>query len=225
MANDWSHIGYKLHAALQAMDAATAAIQESLHWLANSGGFDAPFWPRVMAQNDPAWSDAPLGTSPDSTIGRYGCLITSIAYLLNAVVREDRYTPIEINRGLIQHAGYINGNRVAFRSVEDIFKTVRFVGLVPTPAPLSDQQFAEIDRRLAQGVPVIVKVDISAAVGIQEHYVAIADKRSDGYWIADPWRGNGELIPLLTHYPQPGVSHDAAHAIEAIVFYDRRDNA
>lgn len=227
------------------MDPLTAELSELYAW-ANAVRADATkmleiierlknppavpvFRAAVLRQRDARWRGLRLGTSlaaSDSTIGRYGCLVTSIAYVMNTVAGDDRYTPASVQAVLAQNNGYSNGNRVIFRAV-DAFGVVRFRALIQTPGPVSAEQLAEIDDRLAAGLPVIVKVDFESVPGVQEHYVVIAEKRDGEYMIADPWHddqidGAAALVPLLKRYPTDRATpHDAAHAIEAIVLFDR----
>lgn len=210
---------------------ALAELKNDPRWLAGPTP-GARFWPQVLRQRDPRWATLRLGNETagtTSTIGRYGCLVTSLAYLLNALAGEERFTPVSVNTALTAANGFSNGNRVVFKAVEELGK-VRFVGIVPTPRPVSGPQFGEIDRRLAAGVPVIVKVDLSAEAGVQEHYVCLTEKDGDDYWIADPWHEDSDGDPahpgqarLSRHYPPVTLPRRAEYAIEAIVLYDRKE--
>ena len=93
------------------------------------------------SQKDPLWANKKLGTST-STIGGYGCYITSLGMLLGI-------TPDMVNTRLIKEGGYKDGNMVDSAKVAKIFngtyeKTTTNKGIVC---------IAETDAFKKQGSP------------------------------------------------------------------------
>ena len=52
----------------------------------------------------------------DSTMDRYGCLVSALAMMLS--LRDSEVTPGSLNRFLRNSGGYVNGNAVVFGALE-----------------------------------------------------------------------------------------------------------
>ena len=133
-----------------------------------------PLW-----QKDARWKSKLLGYS-QLTISNYGCLITTIAMRLGV-------TPDVVNDRLKAVGGFTGANvywqmvQVAFPRLTDF----EYVECYWTPAPLD-----RIDRRLAEGVPVHVHVDLyNETASMEQHWVLIIGKNGSDYIINDPWTG------------------------------------
>ncbi len=136
-----------------------------------------PLW-----QRDPRWANVRLGTS-NTTIGSYGCLLTSVTMYANHLLSAN-YTPPEMNEIINGVNGFVQGNLFRFASLWEAFPQIKADKLIRTP--LTPAPLAEIDKILADGRPVIVETRINKKT---EHWVLIVGKRDGKYVINDPLTG------------------------------------
>jgi len=163
----------------------------------------------LFSQLDPRWRYKKLGTSA-STIGGYGCLLTSATMVCAHYGKNTN--PDLLNQAMIRVNGYANGNLWKFWSLSAVYPdiTIRdYVDCEKVPAPL-----ALIDTRLAEGIPVIVKVDYYPGGTVQQHWVVLCGKSGDDYIVADPI--SGTRILFRQKYGDP------ARYIFRVVTYVRR---
>lgn len=163
----------------------------------------------LFSQKDPLWRYKKLGTSA-STIGGYGCLLTSAAMVCAHYGKATN--PDLLNQAMIRVNGYANGNLWKFWSLSAVYPdiTIRdYVDCEKVPAPL-----ALIDMRLAEGIPVIVKVDYYPGGAVQQHWILLCGKQGDDYIAADPI--SGTRILFREKYGDP------ARYIFRVVTYVRR---
>lgn len=166
-----------------------------------------PLW-----QRDERWKNRRLGdqsASPDSTIGRYGCLLTCVTMLANYYTEVDDWNPPQVNYLLAKRDGFWNGNLIVYGMIPLVFPEMQFDGFIDCgnyPAPIS-----EIDSLL----PVILKVDFNITTApVEGHFVlAVRKYKNHDYEILDPWTGKQEL--LLDRYAKPGW--DLARAIFRVI--------
>ena len=161
-------------------------------------------------QNDPRWKDKPLGLTTDagSTIGLFGCLLTSLTMVANALGADE--TPDSLNEKL-KAAGAFQGPWVRAHLIGSVLPGVRYARAVEcrdTAAPL-----AEIDASLAAGQPVIVQVDYSPDPGVQDHWIVIYAKQGDDYLIRDPWQGAKSSQTLVQKYGHAGGPADIINRV------------
>jgi len=139
----------------------------------------------TLYQNDPLWKDKPLGFSTDSTLGMFGCLLTSLAMVSNAFGADE--TPDTLNEKMKASKAF-QGPWIKAFLIGAALPNVKYVKNVEcygdVPAPMS-----EIDGWLAAGKPVIVEVDYSPDPDIQNHWIVIYARQGDDYLIRDPWKG------------------------------------
>jgi hypothetical protein len=167
----------------------------------------------TLHQNDPLWKDKPLGLSTDSTIGLFGCLLTSLAMVANAYGADE--TPDTLNEKMKSVQGF-QGPWVRAFMIKSVVPGVSYARNVEcydsVPAPLAD-----IDNWLAAGKPVIVEVDYSPDPGVQNHWIVICGKQGDDYTIRDPWKSAKGEQTLKQRY---GFAGDVAQLINNVIFLD-----
>jgi hypothetical protein len=137
---------------------------------------------KQFSQQDPKWKGKLLGTDRESTIGSYGCLLTSISMVTSAYGFD--VTPEQMNDKMRQ-AGAFQGAFVMPVYISKAvpgMRQVNYIECPSQPAPL-----AEIDSYLSAGKPVIVEVDYSPNAGLQNHWIVLTSKKGDDYVIQDPW--------------------------------------
>lgn len=144
-----------------------------------------------LSQMDFRWKNKQLGADPAVTIGKYGCLLTSMAVVANYYGCDE--TPASLNDHMLKVGGF-QGALVIPALISGALPSVRFQKYVQCsspPAPLAD-----IDASLAARQPVIVKVDYSKAPGIQDHWVVLYAKQGNDYLIQDPWPNPPDVNPV-----------------------------
>lgn len=167
---------------------------------------------KPLGQRDPKWANMKLGNfyaSEQSTIGRYGCLLTCVTMLGNYYSGID-WTPPQVNYLLAHRGGFYGENLLVYSVVSEIFPEMQWDGFIECekiPAPVG-----EIDKLL----PVILKVDFNIqTTPVDGHYVLAVGKLGSDYIINDPWTGKREF--LLARYGKE--SWDLARAIYRVVKY------
>lgn len=168
----------------------------------------------TLYQNDPRWKDKPLGLATDagSTIGLFGCLLTSLAMVANAFGADE--TPDSLNEKM-KAANAFQGPWVRAHLIGSALPGVRYARNVEcrdTPAPLAD-----IDASLAAGKPVIVQVDYSPDPGVQDHWIVVYAKQGEDYLIRDPWQGAKSSQTLIQKYGHAG---GPAEIINRVIWLD-----
>jgi GH25 family lysozyme M1 (1,4-beta-N-acetylmuramidase) len=140
-----------------------------------------------LSQRDPRWANDKMGNS-SCTVGRFGCLITSITMALRWFGKDIDVK--ELNRWLSANGGYVNGTgNLYWGAIPELYSDIYMhtsINCVSIPAPLD-----KIDALLAQNIPVIVEVDFNpATTPIDQHWVLLIGKQGDDYIVNDPWYGD-----------------------------------
>lgn len=168
-----------------------------------------------LFQNDARWKDTPLGFATDgnSTIGLFGCLLTSLAIVANHYGADE--TPATLNEKM-KAAGAFQGPWVRAFQLHLAVPGVRFTRSVEcyndVPAPLAD-----IDAYLAAGKPVIVEVDYAPDPGVQNHWIVLYAKQGDDYLMRDPWKGAKSGQTLRQKY---GFAGEPVMLINRVMWFD-----
>lgn len=138
---------------------------------------------KKLSQNDPVCKAEKLGTSA-LTIGDAGCVLACVAMIENYYGFETDL--LQLNQLFKDNGVYVNRNLVDFTKIEKVNEFVKFkekIDCETTPAPLK-----KVDLEIAEGRPVIVKVDLNPNQPGSDHYVVIFGKTDDGHYFAyDPW--------------------------------------
>lgn len=140
-----------------------------------------------LSQRDPRWANDRMGNS-SCTIGRFGCLITSITMALRWFGKDIEVK--ELNRWLSANGGYVNGTgNLYWGAIPKLYPDIYMhtaINCASIPAPLD-----KIDALLVKNIPVIVEVDFNpSTVPIDQHWVLIIGKQGDDYIVNDPWYGD-----------------------------------
>ena len=136
------------------------------------------------SQTDPQWKNILLGFDKTSTIGGYGCLLTSLG-MCATQYGASNLTPTILNDKMKAINGFQAGTAFIIASKIDQVVTgmsLDYRACSGQPAPL-----AEIDTNLAQGRPVIIEVDWSPQPGVQTHYMLAYAKEGLDYLVYDPF--------------------------------------
>lgn len=169
----------------------------------------------VIAQRNPKWEDVKIGLS-NSTIGDYGCLISSFAMLAGV-------DPPAINRAMIANGAFQTGDCPACAATFDIAK---FMSNAPAVSDVTNRYPyapfpAASSRRLVDhlkaGNPAVLEVDMRPDLaGHQMHFVfavsAFGSGETANVVIHDPWFEDETTI-----CPRYGLT--LARALVRVVFY------
>lgn len=146
----------------------------------------------MLSQNDPAWKLKKInGTT--STIGSYGCLITSICFILQKAGYN--VTPDV----LAKQSDLFNGDMWAgWDKLHDLYPNINYIWgekCSSYPAPID-----KIISEVKDGYYPIIMLDYAPKVdGTQTHYLVVTDADSNGNLkVGDPW--DGAEIWLDTRY-------------------------
>lgn len=143
------------------------------------------------SQQDPRWRDKKLGLS--GTIGKYGCLLTSLAMLSSYYGFPE--TPDTLNTTLKKIGGYANGNLYVWGSLGRIHQKIKFKKKVSTPTLLTKAQMNEIRESIDKGFPVIIQIDrVPATSALDEHWVLVYGYDGDDLFLVDSWDGKEKRI-------------------------------
>lgn len=167
-----------------------------------------------FSQQDPRWKAKPLGFDGSCKIGTHGCLLACMA--MTASVYGFHETPDTLNEKMKTVKAFqgalvvpsLLGKALPGMVYQD------YRDCQDQPAPLT-----EIDACLAQGKPVIVKVDFSPRESLQDHWIVVYARKDGDYLIQDPWPFPAETgeVGLLWRY---GFAGKAAQIIQAVLWLD-----
>lgn len=167
------------------------------------------------SQQDPRWKNDQLGLSSTSTIGEFGCALTSAAIYLSGFGYPE--TPQTLNEKLKQRGGFVQ-DAIVWSAISSIYPKVRFKNLITcrdTDAPLE-----AIGNAVLAGQPVLLEVDSSPRAGLQTHWVVAYQKVGKDFLILDPWpfpTEDGKDISLMSRYSH---GKELKRAITAAVWYE-----
>lgn len=134
-------------------------------------------------QLDSRWADGHLGFSNSSTIGDYGCGLTSLAMVYKYYGLGG--TPLELNERL-KHSGAFIDDLMDWRNAAAASGGQLTLANNPYPIGRDNVDWGLIDRQLTAGNPVIVYIDRANAMS---HYVLLVGKNGSSYTMHDPIEG------------------------------------
>jgi hypothetical protein len=170
-----------------------------------------------LSQMDTRWKNKLLGFDNSSTIGSYGCLMTSMTMVANCYGFNE--TPDTVNEKMKAVQGFQGPLIIpaAYPAALPGMVFRDFVNCENSPAPM-----AEIDAYLAQGKPVIIEVDYAPQAGLQNHWIVLYEKRGSDYLLRDPYPFpvvTSEVTLLTSRYKFGG---SPAQIIQGVVFLEGR---
>jgi hypothetical protein len=175
---------------------------------------------KQYSQTDPAWKAKMLGFSNSSTIGNFGCLLTSVSILASAYGLNE--SPDSLNEKMKKVSGFSAGTAFmipsAVPSVLPGIRYVTYINCANAPAPL-----AEIDAWLGRGKPVIIEADWSPQAGVQTHYMVVYGKQDDDYLVYDPYPfplEKGKITLKNSKYAQLAGSKELSKIITGVMYFD-----
>jgi len=172
----------------------------------------------TYSQQDPAWKNKLLGFSNDSTIGKYGCLLTCMASVSTGFGYSE--TPASLNdklRDLGPNVGFQEA-MVIPAILPRVLPQIRYTDFVwcrELPAPIN-----QINAALDSGMPVIVEVDYSNSPGLQNHWIVLYERKGNDYLLRDPWPSPIETSDVFLTKSRYGFAGSPANIITAALFFE-----
>jgi hypothetical protein len=164
-----------------------------------------------LFQNDPRWENSIMGFGKTETIGKLGCLVTSLAMVGNHFGGNE--TVASFNEKMKQNNGF-QGPWVKAFQITSVFPNVRYQKRIECDN--QDAPLAEIDAALEAGSLAVVRVDYSPAAGIQSHWVVVYKKDGSDYKMWDPHNSPDKPPTLVGRF---GFAGTAEKIIQEIIFF------
>lgn len=168
-----------------------------------------------LYQNDSRWENTIMGFGKTETIGKLGCLLTSMAMVGNHFGGNE--TVASFNNKMKQNEGFQGPWVRAFR-ISSIFPNVSYQKRIECDN--QDAPLDEIDAALAGGSLPVVRVDYSPAPGIQGHWVVLVKRDGDDYQMWDPYNSPEKPPTLVGRF---GFAGTAEKIIQEIIFFGSGD--
>ncbi len=164
-----------------------------------------------LYQNDPRWENTIMGFGKTETIGKLGCLLTSMTMVGNYFGGNE--TVASFNEKMKQKDGF-QGPWVRTFRISSVFPNVSFQKRIECDN--QDAPLDEIDAALAGGSLPVVRVDYSPAAGIQGHWVVLRKRDGDDYQMWDPYNSPEKPPTLVGRF---GFAGTAEKIIQEIIFF------
>lgn len=139
----------------------------------------------IYRQGNPLWSGQRLGTVNGTTLGSYGCLVSSLAMVSSAL--GQLLNPAQVDDLFTNNRGYANGNLVIWNAVPRLLPQLSPLGVdycESTAAPI-----AKIKGHLDAGGLALLRVNFNGVAG-KMHWVVADGYNGDNIIKADPWYGD-----------------------------------
>lgn len=161
-------------------------------------------------QGDPAWGNQPLGNAPDSTIGNYGCLVTSLAmqiarsgtYINMEFLGSSSFNPGTFVGRIRQHGAFTYGGSYYWgnEGTKQLVPNFHYLGQEKLTGSW-EHKISQVYSHLEQGHYLIL------AVNDYGHWVAVTGISGNNITIIDPggYRNTGNVM-VSPRYSKVGVS-------------------
>ena len=144
-------------------------------------------------QNDSLWSNVKIGNT-NSTIGDIGCLITSIAILIQKSGVNTSITPF--NPGTFVEAlnktnGFTDNGNLKYNSISKVVPDFKYVGNVNLKGKTKDEKLSIISEYYNKGYYLVTEV--KGATPGNQHWVAIIGINDRNIIMVDPATDHTDL--------------------------------
>ncbi|MBQ6285227.1 MAG: hypothetical protein IJK67_02830 [Bacilli bacterium] len=137
-------------------------------------------------QGDPSWSNVRIGNT-SSTVGRIGCLVTSIAILIeksgaNTIISP--FNPGTFVEALNKNGGFDGDGNLQYAAVSKAVPGFKYVGNVNLRGKSRSEKLATISQYFSQGY--YLTAEVKGATQGSQHWVAITGVDSVNVMMVDP---------------------------------------
>ena len=133
-----------------------------------------------------SWSSIRIGNT-NSTIGNIGCLVTSIAILIEKSGANNTITPFNPGtfvEALNQNGGFDSGGNLQYAAVNKVVPNFKYVGNVNLRGKSRTEKLALITQYFNQGY--FITIEVKGATPGNQHWVAITNVNGNNVVIVDP---------------------------------------
>ena len=137
-------------------------------------------------QGDPSWSNVRIGNT-NSTVGRIGCLVTSIAILIEksgANTTISPFNPGTFVEALNKNGGFDSGGNLQYAAVNKAVPGFSYVGNVNLRGKSRSEKLATISQYFSKGY--YLTAEVKGATQGSQHWVAITGVDSVNVMMVDP---------------------------------------
>ena len=137
-------------------------------------------------QTDPSWANIKIGNT-NSTIGKIGCLVTSIAILIEksgANTTISPFNPGKFVEALNKNNGFDSGGNLQYVAVNKAVPGFSYVGNVNLRGKTRSEKLALITQYFNQGY--FITAEVKGATPGNQHWVAVTGVDSINVMIVDP---------------------------------------
>ena len=162
----------------------------------------------IYSQRDPRWASQRLGTCNGTTIGGYGCYISSMAMVGSHFGHGE--TPADLDNIFTDRNLYVGGCLCVDNMLQSVFPEINYIETFDfsnSPANLNVLRNSYEDEYIIE-----VDFDHNPNTGIQTHFVRFVSWDGTNLIIDDPWYGTEDNF--ATHY-----GTDLTTTIQKIVHY------
>lgn len=146
-------------------------------------------------QSGASWSNIRIGNTT-STIGQIGCLVTSIAILIEKSEVENKLVPF--NPGVFveelnKNNGFDNKGNLQYSAISKVVPNFKYMGIVDLKNRTRTEKLSLIKEYVDRGY--YLAVEVKGATEGNQHWVAITDVEGNNIYIVDPASNYTELWP------------------------------
>lgn len=146
-------------------------------------------------QSGVSWSNIRIGNTT-STISEIGCLVTSIAVLIEKSEVENKLVPF--NPGVFveelnKNNGFDNKGNLQYSAISKVVPNFKYMGIVDLKNRTRTEKLSLIKEYVDRGY--YLAVEVKGATEGNQHWVAITDVEGNNIYIVDPASNYTELWP------------------------------
>lgn len=146
-------------------------------------------------QSGASWSNIKIGNTT-STIDQIGCLVTSIAVLIEKSEVENKLVPF--NPGVFveelnKNNGFDNKGNLQYSAISKVVPNFKYMGIVDLKNRTRTEKLSLIKEYVDRGY--YLAVEVKGATEGNQHWVAITDVEGNNIYIVDPASNYTELWP------------------------------
>lgn len=137
-------------------------------------------------QGDPSWSNVRIGNT-NSTVGKIGCLVTSIAILIEKAGVNTTISPFNPGtfvESLNKNGGFDGNGNLQYAAVNKAVSGFKYVGNVNLRGKTRNEKLALIQQYFSQGY--YITTEVKGATPGSQHWVAVTGIDSVNVMMVDP---------------------------------------
>lgn len=161
-----------------------------------------------FSQRDKRWAD--FEYDPGYTLGKSGCLITSIA-MIGSFYYDGTITPLNVAERLRELGAFSHGLLTKPELINKAWSRLYFGGLINWHATKADLDLVAQELELfdATIIQVLANANAHGSIADNSHFVVLRQLLEHDALIVDPWYGRGKQLSA-TPYVKSGWSPERA---------------